>query len=105
MAFAKLSGALLACNDARLSAMPPPELPPRLAPTALATDTHKLLVHHFKALKLPAFLREYDGLARQCAAEGLDYSGFLLRLAEQEVIERNRLLAEKRIREAQFPAL
>ncbi len=35
------------------------------------TDTPQLLLaHHLKALKLPTFLREYDKLARQCAAEG-----------------------------------
>ena len=31
-----------------------------------------LLAHHLKALKLPTFLREYDKLARQCAAEGVE---------------------------------
>ena len=31
-----------------------------------------LLQHHLKALKLPTFLREYDKVARQCAAEGVD---------------------------------
>ena len=37
------------------------------------TDTPQfLLAHHLKALKLPTFLREYEKLARQCAAEGLD---------------------------------
>ena len=37
------------------------------------SDTPQLLLaHHLKALKLPTFLREYDKLARQCAAEGLD---------------------------------
>ena len=47
------------------------------------TDTPQLLLaHHLKALKLPTFLREYDKLARQCAAEGLDHIRFLLRLAE-----------------------
>ena len=30
-----------------------------------------LLAHHLKALKLPTFLREYDKLAQQCAAEGV----------------------------------
>ena len=29
-----------------------------------------LLAHHLKTLKLPTFLREYEKLARQCAAEG-----------------------------------
>ena len=28
-----------------------------------------LLAHHLKTLKLPTFLREYDKLARQCAAD------------------------------------
>ena len=32
-----------------------------------------LLAHHLKALKLPTFLREYDKLARQCEAEGVDH--------------------------------
>ena len=31
-----------------------------------------LLDHHLKTLKLPTFLREYEKLARQCAAEGQD---------------------------------
>ena len=52
------------------------------------TDTPQvLLAHHLKALKLPTFLREYDKLARQCAAEGTDYPRYLLRLAELELIE------------------
>ena len=50
------------------------------------TDTPQvLLAHHLKALKLPTFLREYDKLARQCAAEGTDYPRYLLRLAELEL--------------------
>jgi hypothetical protein len=32
----------------------------------------------------------YDKLARQCAAEGLDHIRFLLRLAELELIDRER---------------
>lgn len=103
MAFAKLSAALLACNDARPQTMASPE-PPR-ARGITAPETHKQLAKHFKALKLPAFLREYEGQARQSAAEGLDYAGFLLRLAEHEVTERHRSLIEKRIRDAQFPTL
>ena len=35
-----------------------------------------LLEHHLKRLKLPTFLREYEKLARQCAAEGLDHVRF-----------------------------
>ena len=38
-----------------------------------------LLAHHLKALKLPTFLREYDKVARQCAAEGVDHPRYLMR--------------------------
>ena len=70
------------------------------------TDTPQLLLaHHLKALKLPTFLREYDKLARQCAAEGLDHIRFLLRLAELELIERERRMVERRIKEARFPSV
>jgi DNA replication protein DnaC len=66
---------------------------------------HILLAHHLKALKLPTFLREHDKLARQCAAEGVDHTGYLLRLAELELLDRERRLIERRIREARFPAV
>ena len=70
------------------------------------SDTPQLLLaHHLKALKLPTFLREYDKLARQCAAEGLDHIRFLLRLAELELIDRERRMVERRIKEAKFPAV
>ena len=45
-----------------------------LAGGSVMSDTPQvLLAHHLKALKLPTFLREYDKLARQCAAEGVDH--------------------------------
>ena len=70
------------------------------------SDTPQLLLaHHLKALKLPTFLREYDKLARQCAAEGVDHTRYLLRLAELELIERERRMVERRIKEARFPAV
>jgi DNA replication protein DnaC len=64
-----------------------------------------LLTHHLKALKLPTFLREHDKLARQCAAEGVAHTGYLLRLAELELLDRERRLVERRIRQARFPAV
>ena len=64
-----------------------------------------LLAHHLKALKLATFLREYDKLARQCAAEGVDHPRYLLRLAELELIDRERRMVERRIKEARFPAV
>src|SRR3712207_3873319 len=53
-----------------------------------------LLAHHLEALKLPGFLREHEKLARQCAAEGADHLRYLLRLAELELIERERRTVE-----------
>ena len=42
------------------------------------SDTPQLLLaHHLKSLKLPTFLREYDKLAQQCAAEGVDHPRYL----------------------------
>jgi hypothetical protein len=55
------------------------------------SETHQLLLaHHLKALKLPTFLREYDKLAQQCVTDGVDHPRYLLRLAELELIERER---------------
>jgi DNA replication protein DnaC len=69
------------------------------------TDTRKiLLADHLKTLKLPTFLREYNKLARQCAAEGLDHVQFLARLVELELIDRERRMIERRIKAAKFPA-
>jgi DNA replication protein DnaC len=70
------------------------------------TDTPQvLLAHHLKVLKLPTFLREYDKLARQCASDGVDHPRYLLRLAELELIDRERRMVERRIKEARFPAV
>jgi DNA replication protein DnaC len=63
-----------------------------------------LLGHHLKKLKLPAILREYEKVARQCAAEGLDHIQFLLRLIELELIDRERRMVEHRIKAAKFSA-
>jgi len=70
------------------------------------TDTPQvLLAHHLKALKLPTILREYDKIARQCAAEGVDYPRYLLRLVEAESIERDRRMVDRRIKAAKFPTV
>jgi DNA replication protein DnaC len=61
-----------------------------------------LLDHHLKALRLPTFLREYDKVAQQCAAEGVDYPRYLLRLSEQELLDRERRATERRIKQARF---
>ena len=62
-----------------------------------------LLEYHLKELKLPTFLREYDKLAGQCAAEGVDHQDYLLRLSELELIDRHHSMVERRIKAARFP--
>jgi len=70
------------------------------------TDTPQVLLSHYlKQLKLPTVLREYGKVAKQCAAEGVDYERFLLRLCEQELIERQRRMVERRIKQAKFPTV
>lgn len=64
-----------------------------------------LLEHHLKALKLPTFLRDYASLGTVCGQERADYSTYLLRLAERELIDRERRATERRIKEAAFPVL
>ena len=64
-----------------------------------------LLEHHLKELRLPSFLREYSKMAAQCAAENVDHSAYLLRLAELELIDRHQRMVERRIRSAHFPAV
>jgi len=63
-----------------------------------------LLAHHLKQLRLPTILREYDKVAALCAAEKIDHPRYLLRLVELELIDRERRVVERRIREARFPA-
>ena len=71
-----------------------------------STDTPQiLLAHHLKALKLPTFLREYDRQAQLCAAEGVDHPRYLMRLAELEMIDRERRMVERRIKAAKFPTV
>lgn len=64
-----------------------------------------LLRHHLKVLKLPTMLRDYAAVAAACGAERIDYAGFLLRLAERELLERERKATERRIKEATFPVI
>ncbi len=77
--------------------------------TQVFTETNgtpqALLAHHLKQLKLPTFLREHEKVAREAAQEGLDHSRYLLRLAELELIDRERRMVERRIRAARFPAV
>ena len=64
-----------------------------------------LLAHHLKKLKLPTFLREHEKIARLCAAENMDHTRYLLRLAELELIDREGRMVERRIKAARFPTV
>lgn len=69
-------------------------------------DTPQLLLsHHLKKLRLPTFLAEYDKQAKQCAADDVDHARYLLRLAELELIDRERRMVERRIKQAKFPTI
>jgi DNA replication protein DnaC len=106
MAYAKLSGALLVRKDAPIAeTVSVPHPAPTLDSPPMVSEATKLLARHLTALNLPTFLSEYEKLARQWAADGLDHSHYLLRLAEVEVIERERRLIERRIKGAKFPAV
>jgi DNA replication protein DnaC len=75
-------------------------------PGPATNDTPQVLLeHHLKLLRLPTFLREYDKVARQCAAESVDYPRYLLRMSELELLERERRASERRIHQARFPVV
>jgi DNA replication protein DnaC len=64
-----------------------------------------LLRQCLKALKLPTVLAEFEATARQCAADGSDYFGFLLRLCERELADREARATQRRLKAAGFPKL
>ncbi|MEQ1717176.1 MAG: IS21-like element helper ATPase IstB [Hyphomicrobium sp.] len=64
-----------------------------------------LLAHHLKALRLPTFLSQYEKVAGECAHDGTDHPRYLLRLAELELIDRERRMIDRQIRAARFPAI
>ena len=78
--------------------------PTETLPTGTTSGTPQVLLgHHLKQLKLPTILREYDKVARECARDGVDHPRYLLRLVELELIDRERRLVERRIKQARFP--
>jgi DNA replication protein DnaC len=69
-----------------------------------ATDVI-LLRHHLTALRLPTIKAECEQVARQCAEENVDYLGFLLRLCERELTDREQRAYQRRLKAAKFPQL
>jgi DNA replication protein DnaC len=64
-----------------------------------------LLKHHLTALRLPTAKAECEQIARQCASENIDYLGFLLRLCERELADRQHRACQRRLKAAGFPQL
>ncbi len=64
-----------------------------------------LLRHHLTALRLPTAKAECEQIARQCASENVDYLGFLLRLCERELADRQQRACNRRLKAAGFPQL
>src|ERR1035438_5155476 len=95
------AGGMTSIDTIQTRAMPTGAMP---AGTTSGTP-QVLLAHHLKQLKLPTVLREYDKVAREAARDGLDHTRYLLRLIELELIDRERRVVERRIRQAHFPAV
>jgi DNA replication protein DnaC len=72
------------------------------AKRVLAADV-VLLKHHLAALHLPTIKAECEQAARQCASENIDYLGYLLRLCEREVSDREQRACSRRLKAARFP--
>jgi DNA replication protein DnaC len=64
-----------------------------------------LLEYYLKKLRLPTMLREYAPMSAVCRDERSDFPIYLLRLAEREILDREKRAAERRIREARFPVV
>jgi len=67
------------------------------------TKSTVLLKHHLKALKLPTMHDECEKIAARCSKENIDHLGFLLQLCEQELIDREKRAADRRLKAAKFP--
>src|SRR5882757_981500 len=91
------------CRQRKWRPPRPPTISLSCAREPADMDTPQVLLdHHLKTLRLPTFLREYDKVAQQCAAEGVDFPRYLLRLSELELLDRERRATERRIRQAKF---
>jgi hypothetical protein len=72
-------------------------------PPASPAPPQVLLAHHLRQLKLPTSCANMKRLPWRPRAKVSIIVRFLLRLAELELIDRERRMAERRIRAARFP--
>ena len=71
----------------------------------LETKSIVLLKHHLKALRLPTVLAECEKVAARCAKENVDHLGFLLKVCELELLERDKRSSARRLKGVHFPYL
>ena len=62
-----------------------------------------LLESYLRQLRLPTFAKNYRSFATDAAQNQLDYTRYLLALAEQEVHQREQNRIQKRLKDARFP--
>jgi len=68
-------------------------------------ERNDLLESYLRQLRLPSFVRSYQAFATDAARSNLDYTRYLLALAEQEVNKREQNRIQKRVKLARFPVL
>lgn len=68
-------------------------------------ERNDLLESYLRQLRLPSFVRNYRAFAADAARSNLDYTRYLLALAEQEVNKREQNRIQKRVKLARFPVL
>jgi DNA replication protein DnaC len=68
-------------------------------------ERNDLLESYLRQLRLPSFVRNYQAFASDAARSNLDYTRYLLALAEQEVNKREQNRILKRVKLARFPVL
>jgi len=68
-------------------------------------EHNDLLESYLRQLRLPSFVRNYQAFAADAARSNLDYTRYLLALAEQEVNKREQNRIQKRVKLARFPVL
>jgi DNA replication protein DnaC len=74
------------------------------AKRSVAADV-AMLKQHLTALRLPTVKAECEQAARQAASDNLDHLGFLLRLCERELADREHRACQRRLKAARFPQL
>lgn len=68
-------------------------------------ERNDLLESYLRQLRLPSFAHNYQAFAADAARSNLDYTRYLLALAEQEVNKREQNRIQKRVKAARFPVL